>query len=414
MAASTIDPAEISRFLDASRAVIKRATARGTRGETLLATPRDGLYPLVSTRDLAASIVMLSELGELERARQLCSFLLSIQLPTGAWAARYEPNGEPLGDSQAEDVTALAVWALVIYARGSGDRGFADQIREPVEHAARYTVERTLNPYLYLIETTSSLHGPTVSEGYELWNNCAHAAAFAVCHRLYGGERFRRLGLLIRRSIGLYMTQDGRFIRRLDRNGAPDPRPDVQLMAPWYFGLWAPTERGVMNSAELIERTLWNVEIGGYARFLPYSPAERAELPGPRPLFTAWMAQFHFDAGNKDRAETVLHWLFSVMQDGALPEALVPASVLHRYGREQRRELEQAPPSEPPLLAEARARALAALQDAELAVEETSPVALGGPLVWAHLETLRALKKGGHVERWEAEPTSPRPDLRGT
>ena len=42
-----------------------------------------------------------------------------------------------------------------------------------------------------------------------------------------------------------------------------------------------------MNSAEVIERALWNVEIGGYAPHLPYSPAERGQFPGPRPLFTA-------------------------------------------------------------------------------------------------------------------------------
>ena len=43
-----------------------------------------------------------------------------------------------------------------------------------------------------------------------------HAAAFALCHRVYGGERYRRLALMIRRAIGLLMVQDNRFLRRLD------------------------------------------------------------------------------------------------------------------------------------------------------------------------------------------------------
>ena len=69
---------------------------------------------------------------------------------------------------------------------------------------------------------------PESMTGYELWNNCAHAAAFALCHRVYGGEPYRRLALLIRRSIGLLMTAEGRFLRRLDPSGYPDPRPDVR------------------------------------------------------------------------------------------------------------------------------------------------------------------------------------------
>jgi GH15 family glucan-1,4-alpha-glucosidase len=290
-----------------------------------------------------------------------------------------------------------------------------DRVREPIEAATRYTLERTLNPYLYLVETTSSLHESSVSEGYDLWNNCVHAAAFALCHRLYGGERFRRLGLLIRRSIGLFMTQDGRFLRRLDRGGYPDPRPDVQIMAPYYFGLWAPNERSVMNSAEMIERALWNVEIGGYTRFLPYSAAERVRLPGPWPLYSAWMAQFHFDAGNKDRAETILHWLFSTMRNGEIPESLVPAAVVQRFGRERRRALGTAPALDSAPLAAERARLIAELDEAERGAEDSASVALGGPLVWAHLETLRALKKGGHVDRWETDPAaqSPAPDLTG-
>lgn len=415
MTASTIDSAELGRFLSSSRSVLRRAIVRGSRGEVLLSSPSHRPPAIVSTRHLAASISALSELGDLDRARRFCSFLLVAQLPNGSWDARLDLHGASAGSEAAEDVTALAVWALLNYARLSADQAFADLVRGPVEAAARYTVERTLNPYLYLVETTGSLHEDGVSEGYELWNNCAHAAAFALCHRLYGGEQFRRLGLLIRRAIGLHMTQDGRFLRRLDPHGYPDPRPDIVVMAPYYFGLWAPNERSVMNSAELVERTLWNVEIGGHARFLPYSAAERGKLPGAWPLFSAWMAQFDFDVGNKDRGETVLRWLFNVLRDGELAESIVPAAVLLRYSREHRRTLERAPTGESEPEAAKRARLLAALERAERQTGEASAVPMGDPLVWAHLETLRALRKGGHVDGWDSEPAahSPQADVTG-
>src|SRR5581483_8037652 len=174
MASTTLDPAELSRFLTVSRALLERATVRGARGEVLLATPPDGSQPFVSTRDLSAAVAALSELGELPRARALCDFLLAVQTPSGSWEARYDPNGSPIAPAPAEDVTALAMWAVLSYARVSGDRTFAEQAREPIEAATRYTLECTLNPYLYLVETSESLHEASVSEGYELWNNCAH------------------------------------------------------------------------------------------------------------------------------------------------------------------------------------------------------------------------------------------------
>ena len=42
----------------------------------------------------------------------------------------------------------------------------------------------------------------------------------------------------------------------VDRHGYPDPRPDVTIMAPYYFGLWAPNERSVMNSALPFPRSM--------------------------------------------------------------------------------------------------------------------------------------------------------------
>jgi GH15 family glucan-1,4-alpha-glucosidase len=283
--------------------------------------------------------------------------------------------------------------------------------REPIERATRFTVERTLNPYLYLIETTTSIHESDVSSGYEIWNNCAHAAAFAVCHRVYGGERYRRLALMIRRAIGLLMVQDNRFLRRLDPRGYADPRPDVSMMAPFYFGLWSPTERAVMNSAELIERTLWNVEIGGYIRYLPYSPAERTAIPGPWPHFTAWMAQYHYTIGNQDRAEAIIRWLFDNTVEGKLPETIAPVASIRRFADERRAGIEELGArgmASSAAVEASRARLLDELDRIERLADSQEVVPTNVPFVWAHVETLRALKRGGYVEHWEAEPTAHR------
>jgi GH15 family glucan-1,4-alpha-glucosidase len=406
---TTIAQEELDRFLQVSRDVFRRAGVASARGRAIYATPPTGTRPYVYTRDLALTIVGLCELDALDAARDFCRFLLRVQGQDGSWVQRYDAEGRGAQAVEQEDPTALAVWALLTYVKAAGDDTLVEVARDPIERATRYTVERTLNPYLYLIETTTSIHESDVSAGYEIWNNCAHAAAFALAHRVYGGERYRRLALMIRRAIGLLMVQDNRFLRRLDPRGYPDPRPDVTMMAPFYFGLWSPTERAVMNSAEVIERALWNVEIGGYIRYLPYSASERTMVPGPWPHFTAWMAQYHYAIGNQDRAEAIMRWLFDNAVDGQLPETLVPAASLRRYAGEVRQTLDAVEGAARLRAGNGpRSRLFDELDRMEHAARTAEIVPSNVPYVWAHVETLRALKRGGYVERWEVEPSAHR------
>jgi GH15 family glucan-1,4-alpha-glucosidase len=408
---TTIAQDELEAFLQVTRDVFRRATAASPRGRALLATPPTGKYPYVYTRDLAITIAALCELDSLDVAREYCRFLLRVQAANGSWVQRYDAEGRASQAAPQEDATALAVWALLTYVKAANDETLAEVAREPIERATAYTLENTLNSYLYLVETTSSIHESAVSHGYEIWNNCAHAAAFALCHRVYGGEQYRRLALMIRRAIGLLMVQDNRFLRRLDPHGYPDPRPDVTMMAPFYFSLWSPTERAVLNSAEVIERALWNVEIGGYIRYLPYSPTERLALPGPYPHFTAWMAQYHYAIGNQDRAEAIMRWLFDNGTDGMLPENVVPRASVRRFASELRSGIDEtARTSRMSLSAaeEIRTRRHTELDGLLSAARSTEIVRPNTPYLWAHVETLRALRRGGYVGRWEVEPTAHR------
>jgi GH15 family glucan-1,4-alpha-glucosidase len=408
---TTIAQDELEAFLQVTRDVFRRATASSPRGRALLATPPTGKYPYVYTRDLALTIAALCELDSLDVAREYCRFLLRAQSSDGSWVQRYDVEGRPAQATPQEDATALAIWALLTYVKAANDDTLVEVAREPIERATAYTVERTLNSYLYLVETTSSIHESSVSQGYEIWNNCAHAAAFALCHRVYGGEQYRRLALMIRRAIGLLMVQDNRFLRRLDPHGYPDPRPDVTMMAPFYFSLWSPTERAVLNSAEVIERALWNVEIGGYIRYLPYSPAERLALPGPYPHFTAWMAQYHYAIGNQDRAEAIMRWLFDNVTDNQMPESVVPVASVRRFASELRSGIDETARMARMSLSaaeEIRTRRHAELDGLVSAARGNDILRPNTPYVWAHVETLRALRRGGYVGRWEVEPTAHR------
>src|SRR5690606_349889 len=144
---------------------------------------------------------------------------------------RFDVHGQESHNRIEPDTTALAIWAILSVIRISGDDAFGEVAREHVEEAVRWSVDRALNPYIYLMESPASDTGANCE--FELWNNCAHAAAFAQCHRVYGGDRTRRVALHLRRAIGQHLTADHRFLRSLSPEGFPDPRTDISMLAPY-------------------------------------------------------------------------------------------------------------------------------------------------------------------------------------
>jgi GH15 family glucan-1,4-alpha-glucosidase len=405
---STLDQPALQSFLEASSQLTRECLVSTEHGLGLLATPLDGKYPFIYTRQQAIGAVILAELGDYETALSLCKFLLRSQSRSGSWVARYDRYGAEAHDGLEADTTALAVWAILSVVRLSNDDTFGETAREHVDEAVRWCVDRALNPYIYLMESPSN--ESAAGGDFDLWNNCAHAAAFAQCHRVYGGDRNRRVALHLRRAIGQHLTVDHRFLRGLSSEGFPDTRADVSLLAPYYFGLWSPAERTVINSVDLIEKSLWNVEIGGFARILPFSPALRRRPPGPMPHVSAWMARFQYDVGNTDRGEGILRWLIDSSADGLLAEIRVPRASAVRYTRDCRRRLSSADADHlteltgrRATLELARERKLADLDAIDKAVQSQDVIDSGRPFVWAHLETLHALKKGGYLERWRAK-----------
>jgi hypothetical protein len=118
------------------------------------------------------------------------------------------------------------------------------------------------------------------------------------------------------------------------------------------------------------------------------------------------MAQYHYELGNKDRAEAIMRWQFDNAIDGELAEILVPGSTASRYLPEIRRSLSNGAGG----LSSSdghRKQLLADLDALDRLAEDGGVLPTGAPSVWAHLETLRALRRGGYVERWElgSEPS---------
>src|SRR5689334_6282337 len=122
MAAKTgaLQEAELRSFLANSRMVLARCSVQTRAGLCLLVRPDGETSVPVDVRLLCAAVVALTELSDFGSARAVCSYLLSLQRPTGAWDPTYDRDGREEG-VVAEDVTAMVLWSLMTYIRASGD-----------------------------------------------------------------------------------------------------------------------------------------------------------------------------------------------------------------------------------------------------------------------------------------------------
>jgi hypothetical protein len=119
------------------------------------------------------------------------------------------------------------------------------------------------------------------------------------------------------------------------------------------------------------------------------------------------MARYQYDVGNTDRGEGILRWLMDSSVDGRLAEIRVPRASAVRYTNECRRALVGQDSAMSGELSARRAslelsreRKLADLDAIDTEIQRSEVADSGRPFVWAHLETLHALKRGGYLDHW--------------
>jgi hypothetical protein len=94
------------------------------------------------------------------------------------------------------------------------------------------------------------------------------------------------------------------------------------------------------------------------------------------------------------------------MAEGQLADTLIPSVAAQRYMPEQRRLLTERD-GQRSISEDDRTRLLAELDALEEQAASSDVVARGVPSVWAHLETLRALRQGGYIEEdWRLDPAA--------
>lgn len=303
--------------------VIERCAIETEKGKAILATPRGSRYPYVYPRDNAQCARALGKLVTysknpqiVDRAfgllEEIARYMLAVQREDGYWGQRYDVQGYDRAIYRQEDNVALGMSALLdyLYAAEWLERipDWAIMIRDAVESAAAFAIEHYYRTEINLFYGTTSIHESRMVQGYDIWTNFAYLRAFTRAFHVSSGwggfndwfPTIKEFCTQFEDAVFRIFIHDGRYVRRIDPQGMFDERPDFIMLSPFYFGFLHRNRDAQRATAEAVEKDLWDPELGGLQRYLPYTEdffCHTHSGNGPWLDYTAVLAQYKYVAG---------------------------------------------------------------------------------------------------------------------
>lgn len=360
-------------------------------GSFYRSTPADGHIPWIITREQALFVVGLTELGNIDEARQILRALIGVQQANGRWDVGYRPDGTGLQGSGVIESTTIAVWAMLKYAEAADDTQFSKAVEKRMRRALDGTIN-LLHPQVTLPLVDADYLPPALSAGYSLWTASIAGAALQLAADVYRERDYDEVYGALRHSIEVHLVHDGRFVGRLDPEGRLDLRPMITVLAPILFGLWDVDEEPAAQTLEWVRQTLADARIGGYMPFVAFVPGKIGAFPMVSSTATAWLARLRLQQGEREDAEKLLRWLLGSMVQEALPMGIITTDGLALAER-QRDAFMQAAGAIWPIEMWADI-----FDDLAKQREERSLLHLFSPHLLSHFEAIRAFHAGGYID----------------
>jgi GH15 family glucan-1,4-alpha-glucosidase len=339
--------------------VIELCAIETARGKAVCATPRGSRYPYVYPRDNAQCARALGKLvtysknpALVDRAfallEDIARYLLAVQRHDGYWSQRYDIEGNDKAIYKQEDNIALGMSALLdyLYAAEWLERlpDWAGRIRDAVEAGAAYAIEHHYRSEINLFYGTTSIHESRLVQGYDIWTNFAYLRAFTRAFHVscgWGGfnnwfPTIKEFSRQFEDAVFRIFIHDGRYVRRIDPQGMYDERPDFILLSPFYFGFLNRNPEAQRASADTVSEDLWDPELGGLQRYLPYTEDFTCHThsgAGPWLDYTAVLAQYKYVAGLGSEGDAIVDLIESYRtEEGYIAEHLTtPRRFRHFY-----------------------------------------------------------------------------------
>ena len=297
----------------------------------LLATKPDSRYPFFYPRDGACAARLfrkyaISDLSLREDAYQflkdMAGFLKDIQREDGFWGQRYSISGKDETIYKQEDNIAHAIAIICNYLLAANELGKeVDDLKgflEAVNRGCQYALRHYYQNEIHLFFSTTSVHESALEQGFSCWVNFAYLYAltlvFQVCekmdlHRMISNEAYD-IRVPFQNNLLELLTENERFICRIDAQGRADYRPDVTMMSPFYFGFQSKKiEHIIENTMNIVRRQLWDPQLGLLQRYLPFAKDPNIHIHsgnGAWINYSAILAQYYYHKENQEMGDMIL------------------------------------------------------------------------------------------------------------
>ncbi|MEN2773539.1 glycoside hydrolase family 15 protein [Acetivibrio clariflavus] len=311
-----------------------------------------GRYAYCWGRDAAFITSALDAAGLTEAVDKFYNWAVNTQDDNGSWNQRYYMDGNlaPSWGLQIDE-TGTLIWGVLKHYEVTKDLKFLENMWN--------TVEKGIDFLINFIDNDTGLPKPS----YDLWEERFGEHTYS-CAAVYGGimagvkiaeilnirreyvENWYKVAQDIKKAMeaNLWKDEAGRFIRSVRTKLNPwgsehshyttvievnpkgyrrdvtleDWTVDVSLLGVAIpFGVFDVNDKRVADTVEAIERVLTVHPVGGIKRY------ENDNYVGGNPwvLTTLWVALYHIEVGNLEKAKSYFEWAIkSRTYLGLLPE----------------------------------------------------------------------------------------------
>jgi len=297
----------------------------------ILATPKNGAYPYVYTRDAVFITKAYNRIGLVKNSIKYYNFLKKYANTKryGEIFQRYLANGLPSVTREEEnDNEGLVLYGIYDTYMTCKDMDFLESMWSLIEDASNLIISYISKG---LIKTKRSIHEfYHLEHGYEIWSNSAAVRGLydaSKMAKLLGRKKEAELYMekadLIYRTMRkkMFNKKEGRYIKNTRFKDAPD----ISILAPFIFELDNSIST-LKKTMVFLKKYLWDTEIGGFGRFCKFEIVRDWHWysggSGSWITLTLWVERFYGKIGDKRMQKKCRDWTDAVMKtsEGMLPE----------------------------------------------------------------------------------------------
>jgi len=297
----------------------------------ILATPKNGAYPYVYTRDAVIITKALNRLGLIEESKRFYYFLekYSKVEDYGEIFQRYNSNGLPsVTRSNQNDNEGLLLHGIYDTYLHDKEETFIQNLWNLINKTAELILSYSK---FGLVKTKRSIHeNQDLEEGYEIWANCAgyrglkDASKMAeILNQKKKAKKWNKKAERIKKKMDkkMFNKKLGVYIKNTRFKNSPD----ISQLAPFYFNV-TEDKRILKNTLKFLEKHIWDQEAGGFRRFRKFEVIKDWHWytggSGSWCSLTLMAARFYKKIGDKKSESKCIKWIENVSKKsrGLLPE----------------------------------------------------------------------------------------------